>query len=322
MGNRGKAWYKWAQQAGMEVVGVVDINREILDAACDELEVPAPMRFESIGAAAKATGATVGTICSANPAHFKCLDESLDAGLNVIIEKPMVERHEDAVALIQKAEQKGLRIAVSQNYRYHSGVLTTRDAVEKGDIGEVVTVNVTFIRWRPTEGLFLPLMLNQSIHHFDGLRWVLGADPEWMFAKSWNPGWNDCDGPTVLEAIYGFSNGAVVTYSGSYVAQGKVTPYSGNWRIEGSKGRIQFEGDGNDTPVTLYRREPEEERELPLLKADLDGPSMMCREFLEAVKENRIPPTDATDNILSLAMAWGTELSSRENRVVQISEVT
>ena len=43
MGNRGKAWYKWAQQAGMEVVGVVDINREILDAACDELEVPAPM---------------------------------------------------------------------------------------------------------------------------------------------------------------------------------------------------------------------------------------------------------------------------------------
>ena len=45
MGGRGKGWYRWAQAAGVEVVGVVDLNAEVLSAACDELEIPESMRF-------------------------------------------------------------------------------------------------------------------------------------------------------------------------------------------------------------------------------------------------------------------------------------
>ncbi len=91
MGSRGKSWYRWAQQAGLEILGVVDINREILDKACDELGIPEPMRFERIARAVEVTGAEVATVCAANPAHATCLHECLDAGVHVMIEKPMVE---------------------------------------------------------------------------------------------------------------------------------------------------------------------------------------------------------------------------------------
>jgi len=238
-----------------------------------------------------------------------------------MVEKPMVEKLDDAKAIIQKAEAKGLRVAVAQNYRYGAGMLTVREAVQKGAIGEVVSVSVTFHRWRPTKGLYLPLMMNQSIHHFDGIRWVLGVDPEWCFAKSFNPDWNDCDGPTVLEAVYGFSGGVVVTYSGSYVAQGRNTPYSGLWRFEGSTGQLEFIGDSDDAPVLLSRREPEEKRELPLIRNELSGPAKAFKEFLISLEKGTLAPTDSTDNIKSLCMGWAADISSKENRVVRMEEL-
>ena len=48
VGVRGKSWCQWAQDAGMNVVGVVDINETLLNEVCDELEVPEAMRFTSI----------------------------------------------------------------------------------------------------------------------------------------------------------------------------------------------------------------------------------------------------------------------------------
>ncbi len=321
MGRRGRSWYRWAQKAGLEIVGVVDVNRAILDEGCDELGIPESMRFENIGKAVEATGADVATVCAANPDHTVCLEQCLDAGVHVIIEKPMVETLDDAKKILLKAEANGLKVAVAQNYRYSAGMLTMREAIQKGEIGKVVSVSVTFHRWRPTQGLYLPLMMNQSIHHFDGIRWVLDADPEWCFAKNFNPDWNDCDGPTVLEAIYGFSNGVLVTYSGSYIAQGRNTPYSGLWRIEGSTGQLEFAGDSNNNPVLLSRRDPEEQKELPLLISELDGPAKVCKEFLLSLKEGKLAPTDSTDNIKSIAMCWAADVSSKENRVVRFEEL-
>lgn len=317
LGPRGKSWYRWAQQAGLEVLGVVDIKREILDKVSDELEIPESMRFETIGHAVEVTGAEVATVCTANPTHAMCLHQCLDAGVHAMVEKPMVEKLADAKAIVQKANANDLRVAVAQNYRYGAGMLTLRETVQKGAIGEVVSVSVTFHRWRPTQRLYLPLMMNQSIHHFDAIRWVLDADPEWCFARSFNPEWNACDGPTVLEAIYGFSNDVVVTYSGSYVAQGGNTPYSGLWRVEGSTGQLQFVGDSDGAPVVLARRAPEEQRELPLIRSELAGPAKVFKEFLISLEQETPAPTDATDNIKSLCMGWAADISSKENRMVR-----
>lgn len=321
MGGRGKMWYRWAHEAGMEAVGVVDINREILDRACDELGVPESMRFERIGQAVEATGVTVATACTASPTHAMVAHECLDAGINVIVEKPMVETAEQGREIRAKAAARGLHVAAAQNYRFNSGMLVMREALQKKDLGEVVTASVIFTRWRPSRGLTLPLMNNQSIHHFDGLRWILGEDPEWCFAKSWDPDWNDCDGPTVVEAIYGFTGGTIVTYSGSYVAQGVNMPYSGLWRIEGSTGRLEYQGDANDHPAILHRRDPEERTELRRAVDIPNGSVQVCKEFLEALEKGETPPTDSSDNVKSLALGWAADLSSREDRVVRIEEV-
>ena len=64
----------------------------------------------------------------------------------------------------------------------------------------------------------------------------------------------------------------------------------------------------------------EEERELPSLTSELEGPAQACKDFLDAVREGRPAPTDANDNVKSLWMCWAPDISSKENRVVQFRE--
>jgi predicted dehydrogenase len=124
----------------------------------------------------------------------------------------------------------------------------------------------------------------------------------------------------VVEAVYGLNNGAIATYSGSYVSQGRNTSYSGSWRIEGSTGQLTFAGSDKNNPLVLSRRDPEEQRELPLLTNELAGPAQVCRDFLFSLEIRAVPPTDATDNIKSLAMCWAADVSAKENRIVKFEE--
>ena len=324
LGVRGKAWYQWAQQAGLDVVGVVDKDRRILNRACDELEIPKPMRHTCIRRASAETGAKVATVCTANADHAQCVDACLEAGLHVMVEKPMVERAAEARRLIAKAKDRSLHIAVSQNYRYRMDIRSAYQSLQKHIIGQIISLHVDFARWRPAPGMTLPLMLNQGIHHFDAMRYLLHADPQWCFARSWNLKSSPSEGPTLLEAMWGFGGPAeqiLATYSGSYVSQGEPTPFSGRWRIEGTTGRLEFCGDPHATIVVTHREGAQREQ-LPLVREELPESAELLREFLNAIEHNRASATDATDNIKSLAMVWAAEQSSAQNRMVRIDEVT
>lgn len=328
LGVRGRAWTRWAAEAGLEVAGVVDLDDAVRQKAGDELGIDPAQRFADIGEAAAATGADVATVCTANEHHLGAIRTCLEAGLHVLVEKPMVQRHGDALAVLDLARRAGRRVAVAQNYRFTPAVGAVRTAVQDGLVGQVLTIDIAFSRWRPAPGMVLPLLLNQSIHHFDAVRSVLGADPTWCFARSWNPTWSPSDGPTLLQAMWGLdaahtaaaNDEVVFTYSGNYITHGFPTPYSGCWRIEGSKGRIEFAGDSSDAPApVLQRRETEEAIALPMPEVP-SAEVAVCRAFREALERGAAGPTDATDNIRSLSMCWAAEMASAERRVVAMDD--
>lgn len=327
LGVRGRWWTRFAAEAGIEVVGVVDPVEETRHAAAKEMQIPESIQFPSVAEAVAATRAEVATVCTPNPTHAAVIHECLDVGLHTLVEKPMVESPEDAASVMEKAKSKCLHLAVAQNYRYTPMAQALWSAVKGGRVGRVATVQIVFSRWRPARGLYLPLMLNQAIHQFDMVRLVLQTDPTWCFARSWNPTWSPTDGPCVLEAMWGMGHVSgnsdepemIFSFSGNYVTAGTQTPYNGQWRIEGERGRIETVGNDEGQRAFLQHRETNETIELPLGKGD-GSEAQVCRAFLEAIREGRPAPTESTDNIRSLAMCWAADRSSREHRVVPMNE--
>lgn len=85
----------------------------------------------------------------ASPAHTH-LDQglaALDAGANVVIDKPFVPTVSDAKKLIAKAEDSGKVLAVFHNRRWDGDFLTVKKLVAEGALGTVHRFESTFERW-------------------------------------------------------------------------------------------------------------------------------------------------------------------------------
>ena len=307
LGHRGRQWVGWAKAAGADVVGVVDLRPELLASVGEELGFGPERRFTQVAEALEVLRPDAAVVCTPNATHGAVARQILGAGVHLLIEKPLAEKWDEAREIVALAENAGCQLAVAQQYRYRSGFPALRQVIEEGRVGRLTSGLVQFYRWRPTQGMPLPLLLNQAVHHFDVIRYLLGADPVSVTAELWDPPWNGADGPTCAEATFLFPDGARVHYSGSYVAKGRPTTFNALWRLEGSRGQLLLDGDESvivhrgDESEILFRREQGEKR--PEIR--------LCRDFLESVATGKPCPTHGRDNLRTLAMVFAVERSAR-----------
>ena len=76
--------------------------------------------------------------------HYEYTRKALEAGKNVIVEKPFTATAEQGQELVDLARSKGLAISVYQNRRWDSDFLTVREILNKGLLGRLVEVRVNF----------------------------------------------------------------------------------------------------------------------------------------------------------------------------------
>jgi predicted dehydrogenase len=117
--------------------------------------------------------------------HVEPAVAALDAGYNVLLEKPMAHTLAGCIELIQAAERNGRILQICHVLCYSPFWRTLHEILESGRLGEIVTVehreNVvywhmahSFVRgnWR-NEGLSSPMILAKCCHDLDILTWNL-----------------------------------------------------------------------------------------------------------------------------------------------------
>ncbi|MFE7773104.1 Gfo/Idh/MocA family oxidoreductase [Streptomyces sp. NPDC057445] len=88
-------------------------------------------------------------IASPNKTHVPLATAALEAGLPVVVDKPVAGTAAEARALAALAEERGLLLSVFQNRRWDNDFLTLRTLVADGELGEVQRFESRFERWRP-----------------------------------------------------------------------------------------------------------------------------------------------------------------------------
>ncbi|MCU1258604.1 MAG: oxidoreductase domain protein [Bryobacterales bacterium] len=83
-------------------------------------------------------------ICTPNALHFPMAMAALEAGKNVLCEKPLATSVEEARKLVAKAKEKGLANCTFQNLRYYPMVQEIRALREAGELGEIYAVQGTY----------------------------------------------------------------------------------------------------------------------------------------------------------------------------------
>ncbi|MFD8276628.1 Gfo/Idh/MocA family oxidoreductase [Streptomyces flaveolus] len=88
-------------------------------------------------------------IASPNKTHVPLARRALEAGLPVVVDKPVAGTAAEARELAALAEERGLLLSVFQNRRWDNDFLTLRKLLKEGALGDVWRFESRFERWRP-----------------------------------------------------------------------------------------------------------------------------------------------------------------------------
>ncbi|MFH8515112.1 Gfo/Idh/MocA family oxidoreductase [Streptomyces gelaticus] len=88
-------------------------------------------------------------IASPNKTHVPIATAALEAGLPVVVDKPIAGTAAEARALAALAEERGLLLSVFQNRRWDNDFRTLVRLLADGELGDVQRFESRFERWRP-----------------------------------------------------------------------------------------------------------------------------------------------------------------------------
>ena len=171
----------------VELVGLCDSNRLRAERVRDTIGVAAPV-YTDFAVMLRETRPALVIVCTRDSNHDDYIVASLEAGADVITEKPMTTTVAKCRRILDAEARTGRRVDVSFNYRYSPTATRIKELLRQGIIGEVTSVDFHwyldtrhgadyFRRWHAKMEYSASLFVHKATHHFDLLNWYLEADP-------------------------------------------------------------------------------------------------------------------------------------------------
>ena len=121
---------------GVDLVAGADISADARTRFEEEIDAPT---YESVDDILAAHGdeADAAVIITPHTLHYEQITACFDRGLHVFVEKPMVTGIENAVDVVETADERGLLLQVGYQRHFHAGYRELKRIVDSGRIGRV-----------------------------------------------------------------------------------------------------------------------------------------------------------------------------------------
>lgn len=180
-----------------ELVGLCDLSetrrtyhQQRLVRDYGSAEIPLYGNFDQMLAEQKPD---VVIICTPDHTHHEYIIKSLNAGMDVISEKPLTTDAKKCQDILDTVKRTGRKVRTAFNYRWAPGASKVRELVAKGEIGQVKHVDFEYLlntkhgadyfrRWHSQKELSGGLLVHKATHHFDLLNWWIDSIPATVFA--------------------------------------------------------------------------------------------------------------------------------------------
>jgi predicted dehydrogenase len=271
-----------------QVVGVVETNDAIADEVCCTLSVK---RYESVGAIAKDIDCAV--VATPTITHYEVAAELLQAGVDVLIEKPITADADEARKLIELAAKNQRVLQVGHVERYNPAIVAITEYVKQTRYFEAERLGVFVPR-----SLDVDVLLDLMIHDLNLVLSLLGQDVIDVKAVGVPVLTDKVD---ITNVRLELANGAVANLTASRVSQERVRKQrffgsevyiSVDTKEQEVKGYRLVERNGQrgilPLEVTVEKKEP--------LRAELEA-------FLQCVRDRTRPVVAGEDGLAAVELA-------------------
>ena len=123
------------------------------------------------------------SVCTPNGLHAQHSIAALNAGINVLCEKPLCINSEDGKRMINTASDAGRKIFVVKQNRYNPPIVFLKQLIDEQKLGKVLSFQINcfwnrpaayYTDWKGTKDLDGGTLYTQFSHFIDLLYWLLG----------------------------------------------------------------------------------------------------------------------------------------------------
>ncbi|WLD76353.1 Gfo/Idh/MocA family oxidoreductase [Mogibacterium neglectum] len=320
----------------LEIVAVCDVVPEKMEAILEKhnlAEDKSIKRYTDYKKMLEENDLELVSIATESGKHAAIALDAIDAGVNVIIEKPMAMNMADAEEIIKRAAEKHVKVSACHQNRFNVAIQEVRKAIEGNRFGKLSHASIN-VRWNRNKGYYDQApwrgtweedggcLMNQCIHGIDLLRWMMGDEVVEVYGATRQQFHDYLEAEDVGVAVVKFKNGAIGTIEGTtnvYPQNLEETLY-----LFGENGTVKVGGKSTNTiDVWDFKDETSEDQKNKGLEEETsnvygNGHTSLFADVIEAINEDRTPYVDGVAGRNALEMVLAIYKSQKEGIPVRL----
>lgn len=259
--------------------------------------------------------------------HEQVIDLALQRRLHILCEKPIADTMQAACRVYHQVKAAGVKMAVTMSHRFDQDKQSLQAAIQSGEFGRLNYIVHRFThncRAFGSWGEFRhqipdPLLIEGTVHHFDILRALSGADCATVCARSWNPPWGEYAGDSTALITLEMTNGVHCFYEGAKANASSMNGWTQDYlRAECEHGTLELDrrwlrvlrGGAWEKPLA---------QDLPLLQQAVWMNPWLAEMFVDWITGRRDDhPTNLDDNMQCTALLFAAIESAHRGQPVDV----
>lgn len=326
---------KAAMNNGLDIVAICDINPTNMQDKKAKFELPDSVNlYTDYNQMINAEKPELVAIATESGKHAAIAIDCINAGCNVIIEKPIALSLEDADRIIESAEKMGVKVCANHQNRFNKSIQKIREAIEKNRFGKLFygTAHIRWCRdheyydrasWRGTWEQDGGALMNQCIHNIDLLRWMMGDEISEVVGMTDRLHHNYIEAEDLGIALVKFRNGSYGIIEGTtdiYPKNLEETLY-----LFGEKGTVKAGGSSvNKIEEWRFSDMLDDPEEVMHQFAENPpnvygyGHTPLYADMIDAIQNNRKPYVDGKAGRRALELVLAIYKSAATGRIVKL----
>ena len=170
----------YSELENANLVAISDMVRGTLDKVSKEFNTVGYVDYDNI---LQIDDIEVVNICVPTVFHHDVVMRAIEAGKNVLVEKPIASKLNEAEEMIKAAEDAGVTLATGHVERFNPAVRVAKKLIDEGAIGEVVTANSKRLGPFPPRIRDVGVAIDLAIHDIDIFNYLFNSRANTVFAK-------------------------------------------------------------------------------------------------------------------------------------------
>lgn len=322
-----------AKANDLEFVGLCDIDAGMLQDKVLKFDLGHVHQYDDYHEMLRKEKPELVAIATESGKHATIALDCIEAGCNLIIEKPIALSLTDADAIISAAKMKGVKVCASHQNRFNKSIQKIREALEKNRFGRMFygTAHIRWCRdweyyarakWRGTWEQDGGALMNQCIHNIDLLRWMMGDEVEEVVGMTDRLNHPYIEAEDLGIALVKFKNGSYGIIEGTtdlYPKNLEETLY-----LFGEKGTVKAGGQSVNRIEEWRFSDQIDEPDMVIAQFVENPPNVygfghtpLYADVIEAIKEDREPYVSAEAGKRALELVLAIYKSAAEGKSVK-----